>query len=275
MAPKRKSTPTQNPLRSKASSYSDPTPSHIMFCDENARKDFSENFSQRGVHSKRRVILADFADTDLPAVIHSQGWESLCDMPITCPSVLIQEFYSNMHGIDSSIPLFHTHVRRTHIVVTPQLVADVLHVPRVEHPDYPGCDRLRTMSKDEMISTFCERPTNWDDCQFTPCSTFAKSPRFMNMVMTFVLHPFSHYNSITEPRARFLLSLLEHLTIDFPSHFILSIIDVYRDMATCDKFIFPSAITRILCHFSIPFPSSNHFSVMCAIDAAIIKYNEA
>ena len=95
------------------------------------------------------------------------------------------------------------------------------------------------------------------------------------MVMTFVLHPLSHYNSITEPHARFLLSLLEHLTIDFPSHFILSILDVFRDIATQDKLIFPSAITRILCHFSVPFPSSNHFSVMCAIDATTVKHSEA
>ena len=99
------------------------------------------------------------------------------------------------------------------------------------------------MSKDEMISAFCERPTDWGDCQFTPCSTFAKGPRFMNMVMTFVLHPLSHYNSIIKPRARFFISLLGHLTIDFPSYFILSIIDVYRDMVTRDKLIFPSAIT--------------------------------
>ena len=68
----------------------------------------------------------------------------------------------------------------------------------------------------------------------------------MNMVMTFVLHPLSHYNSIIEPRSRFLLSLLEYLTIDFLSHFIFSIIDVYRDMTTRDKLIFPSAITHIL-----------------------------
>ena len=81
----------------------------------------------------------------------------------------------------------------------------------------------------------------------------------MNMVMTFVLHPLSHYNSITEPRARFLLSLLEHLTIDFPSHFILSIIDIHLDSASRDKLIFPSAIMRILHHFSVPFPSSDHF----------------
>ena len=63
------------------------------------------------------------------------------------------------------------------------------------------------------------------------------------MVMAFVLHPLSHYNSIAESHARFLLSLLERLTIDFPSHFILSLIDVYRDTATHDKLIFPSAIT--------------------------------
>ena len=105
--------------------------------------------------------MADFTDTNLPDVIHSRGWESLCDVSVTRLFVLIQEFYSNMHGIDSSIPLFHTHVRGTHIVVTPQLVVDVLHVPRVEHPDYPECDLLRTVSKDEMISAFYKRPSNW------------------------------------------------------------------------------------------------------------------
>ena len=72
-----------------------------------------------------------------------------------------------------------------------------------------------------------------------------------------------------------MLSLLEHLTIDFPSHFILSLIDVYRDTTTRDKLIFPSAITRILCHFSVPFLSSAHFSIMCAIDATIVKHSEA
>ena len=180
-----------------------------------------------------------------------------------------------MNGIDSSVLLFHTCVQGTRIVVIPQLVTNVLHVPRVEHPDYLGCKRLRTMSKDEMISAFCERPSNWGDRQFTPCKAFAKSPRFINMVMTFVLHPLSHYNSIIEPHARFLFSLLEHLTIDFLSHFILSIIDVYRDMATHDKLIFPSAITWILCHFSVPFPSSDHFFVMCAIDASTVKCSEA
>ena len=151
----------------------------------------------------------------------------------------------------------------------------MLHVSRVKHLDYPGCQRLRTVSKDEMISAFCERHSAWGDCQFTPCKAFAKGPRFLNMVMTFVLHPLSHYNSITEPRAWFLLSLLEHLTIDFPTHFILSIIVVYRDTTTCDKLIFPSVITWILCHFSVPFPSTDHFPIMSATDYATVKRSEA
>ena len=95
------------------------------------------------------------------------------------------------------------------------------------------------------------------------------------MVMTFVLHHLSYYNSITNPRAQFLLSLLEHLTIDFPFHFILSIIDVYLDLVSRDKLIFPFAITRILRHFAVPFPSIDHFSIMCAIDYATVKGSEA
>ena len=121
----------------------------------------------------------------------------------------------------------------------------MLRVPRIEFPDNPGCERLRIVSRDELMFAFCEHPSTWGKRLFTPCQPFAKGPRFMNMVMTFVLHSLSHYNSITKPRARFLLSLLEHLTIDFSSHFILSIIDVRLDSASRDKLIFPSAITRI------------------------------
>ena len=89
MAPKRKSTPARNPLHSGDSSSSDPTLSHIWFLDDDTFKAFLENFSRRGIHSKRQVILSDFIDTNLPSVIYSRGWESLCDIPVTCPLVLI------------------------------------------------------------------------------------------------------------------------------------------------------------------------------------------
>ncbi|KAL0010613.1 hypothetical protein SO802_005721 [Lithocarpus litseifolius] len=80
MAPKRKSVPSQNPFHSEASSSSNPTP-HVRFCDDKTRWNFSEKFSRRGIHSECQVILSDFSDTDLPTVIHSRGWESLCDIP--------------------------------------------------------------------------------------------------------------------------------------------------------------------------------------------------
>ena len=47
------------------------------------------------------------------------------------------------------------------------------------------------------------------------------------MVMTFTLTPLSQYNSITEPYARFLLSVLEDFSFDFPFHFITSILNDY------------------------------------------------
>ena len=111
MAPKRKSIPSRNPLRYGASSSSspfDPTPSNVWFRDEKAKSDFSENFSRQGIHSERQVILSDFSNTDLTIVIYNRGWESLCGVPVTCLSVIIQDFYSNMHGFDYSIPLFVT-----------------------------------------------------------------------------------------------------------------------------------------------------------------------
>ena len=95
------------------------------------------------------------------------------------------------------------------------------------------------------------------------------------MVMTFVLHPLPHYNSITEPRAQFFLSLLKDISIDFLSHFITSILNVYHDTATRDKLIFPSPITWILRHFSIPYLESNHFFIIGAIDAATIRWSDA
>ena len=112
------------------------------------------------------------------------------------------------------------------------------------------------------MSAFCERPTAWGECLFTPCRPFAKGPRFMNMVITFVLHPLSRYNSIIESRTRFLLSLLEHLAIDFPSHFILFIIDVHLDSVSRDKLIFLSAIMRFYAIFSFLFPLST-ISLSC------------
>ena len=72
-----------------------------------------------------------------------------------------------------------------------------------------------------------------------------------------------------------MLSLLEDISIDFISHFILSFIDVYRDIVTRDMLIFLSTITQNLRHFSVSFPVSLYFSVMGAIYRATVRRSEA
>ena len=65
-----------------------------------------------------------------------------------------------MHRFDYYIPQFVTRVRAIHMVVTPDIVSEILHVPRVAHLDYPGSEHLRIVSKDEFASLFCETPSS-------------------------------------------------------------------------------------------------------------------
>ena len=79
---------------------------------------------------------------------------------MSCPSVIIQEVYSNMQRFNHSIPRFTTSIRGIYIVATSELISDVLHVSRVSHPDYPECSRLRIVFKDELLFLFCETPSS-------------------------------------------------------------------------------------------------------------------
>ena len=105
MAPKRKSTPARNPLHSRASSSSNSVPLSLRLCDDDAHKAFSENFSRRGVHSERQVILADFADTNLPTVgngSHCVMFRSLVlsclsrSFTPTCTGLIVQYLFSSL-----------------------------------------------------------------------------------------------------------------------------------------------------------------------------------
>ena len=103
--------------------------------------------------------------------------------------MFIQEFYSNIYGFDTFVPQFATIFRGTRIILTQDLICEVLHVPRVAHPNYPGCKHLQTVFRDEPLSHFCETPSTWGGKLNTPCSGFSKGSRFLNMVMNFTLTP--------------------------------------------------------------------------------------
>ena len=122
--------------------------------------------------------------------------------------MFIQEFYSNIHAIDTSIPLFTMVFRGTHIVVTLEIISEVLHVPRVAYLNYPSHPRLYSISRDELASLFCEKAMVCGELLNFITQDFAKDSRILNMVITFVLTPWFHYNTITKPHAYFLFSLL-------------------------------------------------------------------
>ena len=155
-------------------------------------------------------------------------------------------------------PVYYGFPRNTYCSY-PEAHFEVLRVPRVAHLDYPSHPRLCTISRDELASLFYEKAMVWGDALNFSTTEFAEGQRILNMVMTFVLTPQSHYNTITESRARFLLSFLEDLSIDFSSHMIVSMINIYRDTARRDKLIFPSTITCILTHLHVTIPSSPFF----------------
>ena len=133
---------------------------------------------------------------DLPTIIHNRGWESLCDVQslvhpclfksstTTCMDLIIQYL--------SLLPAFE--------------VSEVLCVLRVEHLDYLDCEHLRTVSKNKLISSFCERPSDWGDRQFNSCTAFAKGPTFLNMVMTFFLILYLIITPLPSPMLNFCFS---------------------------------------------------------------------
>ena len=104
----KKSIPSKKPI-SRYGSSSSSFPSildSVRFHDEKAKQDFYDNLFDRAIHLEHQVILSNFPDTPLPSVFSSWGWASLCEIPKRCPGVFIQEFYCNMHTIDTSGPRF-------------------------------------------------------------------------------------------------------------------------------------------------------------------------
>ena len=72
-----------------------------------------------------------------------------------------------------------------------------------------------------------------------------------------------------------MLFLLEDLSIDFPFHFILSLIDVYKDTATHGKLIFLQLSRESFIIFFISILDSLLFTVMGAISTASVQRSEA
>ena len=62
-----------------------------------------------------------------------------------------------MDAINTSLTWFTTVFYGTCIVVTPDFISEILHAPRVDRPNYPSYPRLFSISRDELVTLFCEK----------------------------------------------------------------------------------------------------------------------
>ena len=90
--------------------------------------------------------------------------------------MFIQKFDSNMHAIDTFVPRFTIVFRGTCIVFTPNLIFEVLHVPKVDHPNYPSHPHLFSISRDELALLFGEKTMLWGGTLNFTTTEFTKGP---------------------------------------------------------------------------------------------------
>ena len=94
-----------------------------------------------------------------------------------------------MHTIDTSVPQFTTIFRGACIIVTSELISKILCIPKVDYSDYPSHEHLSSISRDKLASLFCEKAMLWVSSLNLSTTEFAKGPKILNMVMTFILTP--------------------------------------------------------------------------------------
>ena len=127
MAPKKSTTPICN-LVSHASSSFSPVLDSLQFNDKNCWKAFKENFTLHRPHVEHQIILSELSNTAIPKTFQSCGLEFLCERLTTCLVVYVQEFYSNIYIVGTSVPMFTTSVQGTCISMTPELISELVHV---------------------------------------------------------------------------------------------------------------------------------------------------
>ena len=164
MAPKCKSNLTRNTFRSTSSLSSDlPVPSlHVRFHKEKAHH--------------IRTSLRTFLNV---AFIWSAMWFCRTFSTLLYPmSFTLGDgnlFVRYLWGVPScsyksftpictvSIPLYLNLLwySEVHISLSLRILYSRYYTSRVAHPNYPACQRLRTVSKDKLFSHFCETPSIW------------------------------------------------------------------------------------------------------------------
>ena len=92
-------------------------------------------------------LLSKLSNIAVPETFQSCGLEFLCEQLTTCPLVYVQDFYSNIYIVNTFVPMFTTSVQGTCIFVTPKLISELVHVPRVAKSKHPNAPVFAPLSR--------------------------------------------------------------------------------------------------------------------------------
>ena len=131
-------------------------------------------------------------------------------VPMWMTSYLSRYIYARVYSIiyitNTSVPMFITYIRGIGIIVTLKLISDVLLVPRVEKPDYPGSLVLSSISWDALAFCFCECPSTWAGTFSIVTRGFAQNLGFW----TWSWHSYTLFSLVIKPSSKLVPDFFIH-----------------------------------------------------------------
>lgn len=151
---------------------------------------------------------------DLDATFTSRGWEPLLVELTPHPSLLVQEFYTDIHDVSRST--FKVFLRGKMIKITPDVISSLVHTPRVVHPLFPYLS-VDTLSTDSLIRSVVFNTPLGGGSRAICTGSLPTNRQILLRIVCTNLWPMSHIFSLPIENVRFLYALLHGDSIELPS----------------------------------------------------------
>ena len=110
----------------------------------------------------------------------------------------VKEFYANINQSQSSTFSFHTWVRGTYFVITPNLWSEFLRIARPDHPVYPF-ELVRNDAPPihyDIVAAYLMRPPYEWPGGLLPYTLMQPVFRLLNLIVCHTIEPRGHHTDI-------------------------------------------------------------------------------
>ena len=261
--------PKKTRARRTNSSSFEPTFQSELFPSEKNKELYESLNIKRNIWAERSVLL-DELDPSIRANFEHKGWLPLLDIGHPRPVALIREFYSNLsiHIYDSNT-LVKSWIRGVEFTITPDVVADALGVPLVQHPVYPYDESLPL---DDIMSYITGTSLWWGSNLRITSAKLTETTYLFFRIACHSLWPISLLHNISLERNAFLYTLVTDAPISFPHFFLHSLNEVHGSSSTVHALFHPVFIHRILVILGLDdFPAFEPVHIVAPIGATFLS----